>query len=214
MLRRHPGGTLELRVNGVFVMDTAHTNTERFLAESALSAVGHPRRVFVGGLGLGYTLDAVLLHPGVEQVDVVEIEPAVVAWMTDGTVPHGPTLLRDPRVRLTTGDARAYLDEITHTYAAVLLDVDNGPAYLVHDANEPVYAAPFLRRCVARLAPGGVLAVWSSTSSPELERTLRAVAGSCAVRRLPVDLDGRDEAYTVFIAPDPASSALGRSLPA
>ena len=55
---------LELRVNGVFVMDTRETASETELAAAALELVEHPRRVVVGGLGLGYTAQRVLADPG------------------------------------------------------------------------------------------------------------------------------------------------------
>lgn len=48
-----------------------------------------PRDVLVGGLGLGFTLEAVLADPRVDEVLVVEIEPALVRWMSDGTIPTG-----------------------------------------------------------------------------------------------------------------------------
>ncbi len=51
--RRDEGAppALELRANGVFVMDTVETSTERALAAAALALVEEPRAVVVGGLG-------------------------------------------------------------------------------------------------------------------------------------------------------------------
>ena len=77
---------LELRVNGVFVMDTRETTTETELAAAALELVEHPRRVVVGGLGLGFTTQRVLADHRVEQVKVVELESALIGWMRDGTI--------------------------------------------------------------------------------------------------------------------------------
>ena len=57
---------LELRVNGVFVMDTLETTTERALARAALALADRPARVLVGGLGLGFTLHEVLADARVE----------------------------------------------------------------------------------------------------------------------------------------------------
>ena len=87
-------GVLELRVNGVFVMDTRETSSERGLATAALAEVEDPRAVLVGGLGLGYTAHEVLADRRVERLVVVEIEEDLVRWMRDGTVPHGPALPR------------------------------------------------------------------------------------------------------------------------
>ena len=140
-------GVVELRVNGVFVMDTLETSTERELAAVALRQVDQPSRVLVGGLGLGFTAHEVLTDPRVERVDVVEIEEALVGWMRDGTVPHGPTFLADERLRVVVGDLRAAVAEVgPRSYDLVLLDVDNGPGQLVHDSNAEIYERPFLAR--------------------------------------------------------------------
>ena len=97
--RTEPDGstTLELRANGVFVMDTRETSSERALAREALARHEAPGSVLVGGLGLGFTLAEVLADPRVRRVVVAEIEPALVGWLRDGTVPHGPGLARRPQ---------------------------------------------------------------------------------------------------------------------
>ena len=55
-----PETVYELIVNGVFLMDTADVSTERLLADAVLDRHGAPRRVLVGGLGLGVTVHALL----------------------------------------------------------------------------------------------------------------------------------------------------------
>lgn len=195
---------LELRVNGVFVMDTRETTTEIALATRALSWVTSPRRVMIGGLGLGFTAKSVLADQRVGRVDVVEIESALVEWMRDGTVPHGPSLLADPRLKVITGDIRAVIAEISEPiYDLVLLDVDNGPGYLVYDDNAAVYASPFLTTVYDVLRPGGVLAVWSADRSPDLLAALRSVFGNCGEEALPVNLQGRDKRYLLYLAVRP-----------
>ena len=108
VLRRRANGTgadvLELRVNGVFVMDTLETTSEIELAAQALELVEEPSTVLVGGLGLGFTLQRVLADPRVERAVVVEIEETLVQWMRDGTVPHGPALLADTRATVVNAD--------------------------------------------------------------------------------------------------------------
>ncbi|QWC84284.1 hypothetical protein KLP28_11915 [Nocardioidaceae bacterium] len=178
LLRRvHRGGrlVLELRVNGIFVMDDAETTSERALAAESLSRCVSPRRMLVGGLGLGFTLAEVLGDGRVERVRVVEIEPAVVDWMREGTVPHGSRLVSDPRVEVVVGDVADVIagsDEAA--YDLVLLDVDNGPAYLVHEDNARLYRTDFLRRCRDALSPGGLLVIWSMTREDGLLDALRA----------------------------------------
>jgi spermidine synthase len=59
----------------------------------------------------------------------------------------------------------------------VLLDVDNGPDFLVHASNAPLYEPHGLTAARAALRPGGVLVVWSSHVAPALHAALREVAG-------------------------------------
>jgi spermidine synthase len=199
---------LELRANGVFVMDTAEHASEQALADAALDAVADPRRVLVAGLGLGFTLQRVLGDRRVEHVDVVEIEPALVEWMRDGTIAHGAQLLADDRVRVVVADiASAVAEAGPASYDVVLLDVDNGPGRLVHTANAEIYCEPFLRSVLDRMSAGGALVVWSAERSHELAESLRAVFGHVEERDHPVRLQERDEHYWLYAARRVASGA-------
>ena len=199
VLRRRDDGSLDLRANGVFVMDTVETSTERALATRALALHDAPRRVLVGGLGLGFTLAAVLEDSRVERCTVVEIEPALARWMADGTVPHGPALLSDARADVRVDDVAVALRESPPAaYDLVLLDVDNGPGYLVHDANAALYEAPALEDARRATAPGGIVVVWSAAEEPELEGTMRRVFGNAEALAYDVTLQTRAEHYWLY----------------
>ena len=166
--RRDPDSptVVELRVNGAYVMDTLETVSEQGLATTALAQVDDPREVLVGGLGLGFTAREVLSDHRVERLVVVEIEEALVGWMRDGTVPHGPAYLADERLTVVAADIKQAISEATPaSYDLVLLDVDNGPDFLVYDDNSAVYRAGFLREVAGALRPGGAVAVWSAAES-------------------------------------------------
>ena len=200
VLRRR-GVVLELRVNGVFVMDTAETGSEIELARAALAAVDEPTSVLVGGLGLGFTAHEVLADTRVERVLVVELEESLIGWMRDGTIPHGPEYLADERLQLTEGDVRHALAEASDdSFDLVLLDVDNGPGYLVHEANSAVYERPFLAECARAMTARGALVIWSASESPELEQAMADVFGSCEVRAHQVRLQERDERYWLLLS--------------
>ena len=87
VLRRR-GPVLELVVDGAFAMDTVDTSTEVALAVRALERHPSPRRVLVGGLGLGMTTRAVLSDPRVVRTHVVELAAPLVAWARAGLVPE------------------------------------------------------------------------------------------------------------------------------
>lgn len=207
VLRRR-GDVTELVVDGVFAMDSVHTDTEKALARLALQALPERRgpgapglEVVVGGLGLGYTCRALLADPRVGRVVVVELHQALVDWVRDGLVPPARGVLDDPRVEVVVGDVVDVVPALpAGCVDAVLLDVDNGPAFLVHAANTAVYAPPFLRAAAAALRPDGVLGVWSADPAPELALVLERICGACAEHLLHVQRDGRDFTYAVYLA--------------
>lgn len=192
---------LELRVNGIFVMDTAEISSERGLATAALQRVENPGSVVVGGLGLGFTMHEVLADSRVEKLVVVELEDALVRWMRDGTVPHGPSYLADERLTVMTADIRVAMAEAAPAaYDMVLLDVDNGPGFLVYDDNAAIYEREFLdqtRRC---LRPGGALVIWSAAESSSLRTEMDEAFGNAVAIPYDVTLQDRAEQYWLYLA--------------
>jgi spermidine synthase len=201
VLLRRRGGTLELVVDGVFAMDDVDTSTERALATEGLArCTGDRLRVLVGGLGLGWTAATALADPRVAAMEVVELQPALVGWARAGLLPALPGT--DPRLTLTTADVAVHLAAHPDRYDAVLLDVDNGPAFLVHTTNAGLYEPPGLATAVAALRPGGVLAIWSSDPVPELVGRLAALPATSGAEHLvlPVERDGRRYDYALAVA--------------
>jgi spermidine synthase len=196
------GGThLELVVDGVFAMDDVDTSTERALATEALRRLpGRDLQVLVGGLGLGWTAATALAEPRVGAVEVVELHPALVRWAEEGRLPALPP--GDPRLRLRTGDVADVLAEHSGRWDAVLLDVDNGPGFLVHPSNEALYRPAGLTGAVAALRPHGVLAIWSSSPAPRLRERLGRLPTTADAEELllRVARDGRELTYAVVLA--------------
>jgi spermidine synthase len=191
----------ELIVNGVFLMDTAETSTERLLADAVLDRLAVPRRILVGGLGLGVTLAELLTDVRVDRVDVVEIEPLLVRWLRSGLVPPVDAALADPRVHVTVADIRDVLRDVgISTFDGVLLDVDNGPDFLVRAANAAVYRRASMRDVASALVPGGVLAVWSAARSSDLATTMADEIGPCEEVVRTVERDGQPMTYDVYLA--------------
>jgi spermidine synthase len=200
--RQDAGGPaiLELRANGVFVMDNAEFSSEQALASTALGLVEQPRQVLVGGMGLGFTMHRVLADPRVERCTVVEIEEALVGWMRDGTIAHGQSMLADERANPVVADVTVALAEGSPaSYDLVLLDVDNGPGFLVHERNARIYEQAFLAEVRRILRPGGALVIWSMDEAPQLEQTMGEVFDEVATLPQPVRLQDRDEHYWLLV---------------
>ena len=193
---------LELIVDGVFAMDSAHTATEKALASLALSRLSGPElRILVGGLGLGYTTATVLADPRGGRVEVVELHAAVVDWVRRGLVPSAAGLLDDARLAVVVGDVLDIVPALPHAgLDALLLDVDNGPGFLTHPGNTAVYTSPFLAAAARALRRGGVLGVWSADPTAELAVALERACGECEEVLLEANRDGRTFTYAVYVA--------------
>jgi spermidine synthase len=149
----------------------------------------------------------VLDHPQVTRVQVVEIEPAIVRWVRTVLAPLNGDPLADRRVSLTTGDLACYLQSATGPYDAVLLDVDNGPGWLVYEQNAALYERPMLAQVRSLLRPEGVLAVWSAQPAPQFVEQLRALfARTDEVTVTEQDEQGRETAYFIYRALAPNSA--------
>ncbi|MHB1009572.1 MAG: polyamine aminopropyltransferase [Propionibacteriaceae bacterium] len=207
-LRRRGDGAQavdELIVNGAFAMDSAETLSERVLAES----VGpDPGSVLVGGLGLGYTVLA-LLEMGATNVDVVELSGALITWARQGLTGPLAQLVADPRVKLHHGDiadvldAQAALPGLFGPWDAICLDVDNGPEFLIHAKNARVYAPHTLGSALDHLVPGGRLAIWSESPSKELWYDLLTLDGSATERLVPLKRGNRELDYAIYLVTKP-----------
>ena len=190
VLRRRDA-VVELVVNGVFAMDSAEVSSELALADAAGSPPGN---VLVGGLGLGYTASR-LLDAGADLVRVVELAEPLLDWARDGLTPELARLASDPRVELVAGDIA---EQVIGGWDAILLDVDNGPGFLIHDHNRRVYGEDFLRGCLRALTDGGRLVVWCESESPELASTLEQIAGRVELITVPVARQGHTFDYALY----------------
>ncbi len=179
------GAEWVVRAAGRVLMSSRAHGSEEALAALALKKVAARRTILVGGLGLGFTLRAVLDRVPVEaRVIVAELVPELVAW-NKGPVAHlAGRPLDDARVRLQIGDVAGRIGEATKAFDAILLDLDNSPSSLVLAANDRLYGERGVHACHNALKPGGVLAVWSAGHDQRyMERLDRAgfAAEECTV---------------------------------
>jgi len=185
---RVPGGSGELRLMqrgsefSIFagadeLMGTRLSGSEEALASlTGARLQGRTRpHILIGGLGMGFTLRAALAVFGPDaRITIAELAPEVVEWARGPLAGiHGDSL-SDPRVTLYTGDVGDLIEDAPSRYDAILLDVDNGPAGLMRDANDDLYDHYGLREAHAALKPGGILAVWSASPEPVFTQRLRA----------------------------------------
>jgi spermidine synthase len=172
----------EITIGGHFVMAASDGPTERRLASAALRLIDKDAgiAVLVGGLGLGLTLAETLADRRVGRVVIAELEQAVIRWNRTYLKEFNARALFDSRVTVREGDVIEVIREHRRAFDAVLLDVDNGPSFLILERNEPLYTRRGMKKIRRSLIRGGVLAVWSNQPDEVLERTMEEVFGNVA----------------------------------
>jgi len=213
-LLSEPGTVItEITLDHQLLMSSYITVSERALAEEALARhAGCDLSVMVGGLGLGYTAAAVLDSDRVGRVEVIELFPAVVGFLRDGLVPLSSELLADERFGVREGDVYATMAEpSSECWDLVLIDVDHAPDDHLGAGNESFYTEPGLARAKHRLAPGGILAVWSYAESSPFADALHASFEFVEVLPVIYVNDLVDEEHTdwLFLARDEPFMSVG-----
>lgn len=200
LVLRRAGADHDVIANGTFLMDTRDGRSERTLVREAVAGL-REARVLIGGLGVGFSLDAALRAPGVGEIVVVELEPAVVEWARTHLRGHGGAGLDDPRVRLVVADLGDALETLDGPFDAICLDVDNGPGWLVHERNRGLYANAALRRIHALLRAGGRLTVWAAAADAAFEARLRERFAAVRSVAIPVPRGPDDVVYVAEVSP-------------
>lgn len=131
------------------------------LVHPGLAAVARPERVLVLGGGDGLAVREILKDDRVHAVTLVDLDPGMTGLFRDHesvSVLNGGAL-RSPRVQIVNEDAMLWLGRGSDTFDFVVVDFPDPSNFSVGK----LYTTTFYRRLRARLAPGG-LAVVQSTS--------------------------------------------------
>ncbi len=197
------GQEYSIRVGNRELMNSRVHASEEALAEMACARIANRTRpwILVGGLGMGFTLAAVLrgLSAG-GAVLVAELVPAVVSWNRGPLAALAGHPLRDARVTVKEVDVGQILRAERQAYDAILLDVDNGPAALGRQKNDWLYARPGLEATHAALRPVGVLAVWSAAPNRIFTQRLRRNGFTVDEVRTSAHSSGKGRRHTIWLA--------------
>jgi spermidine synthase len=209
-LARHDDEYLIL-ANGKPLMSSLLHGSEEALATLGCRearALEQPR-VLVGGLGMGFTLRAVLnLLPAGARVTVAELLPAVIDWNRAQLGPLAAHPLNDRRVRIDATDVGFTLRANPGQFDVVLLDVDNGPAAFTATNNAGLYEDGGIAAAYAALRVPGTLAIWSAWEDRDFEQRLRVHGFEVNVERARAHARRSGSSHTIFVA-----RKTGRPLP-
>lgn len=210
----------EIRLGDESLMTSLFTASEIALARLGLAALGDNTApdIVVGGLGLGYTANAVLEGAADASLIVVEALAPVIEWHQNGLLPLGTALAHDPRCRLVQGDFFAMAasgdgfdpQSPGRKFDAVLVDIDHSPEALLDERSGSFYQPDGLRQLARHLRPGGVFGLWSD-ALPDEAFVARLASVFAEARAEPVTfhnpLQDRPFTQTVYLARTQCSAA-------
>lgn len=187
-------GILELRqrgerdflitVNSLVLMNSSLARSEVALGELACAHLKHKAgpRVLVGGLGMAFTLRAVLDNlPASATVVVAELNPVVLEWCRGPLAFLTGAAVSDPRVTVEIADVA---DVITKSamngkgFDAIVLDLYKGPHAKSHKVEDPLYGSTAIEMTRAALKPEGMFAVWGENYDQAFDKRLGAAGFS------------------------------------
>ncbi len=149
-------GTTALHINGkIDANNVGDIPNEYMLAYAPLFTHEDPKRVLNIGLGGGFTLSAIE-DLDVEQIDVIEINPAVVEATRQVFYQYNDNALDDPRVNLIIADARNYLFTSDEKYDVIISEPSN--PWLAGEGG--LFTREFYELVKQHLYKGGVFAQW------------------------------------------------------
>ena len=160
-----PGHRLFLNGNLQFTERDEYRYHEA-LAHPAMAAHGAPKKVAVLGGGDGMAVREILKYPSVEQVTLVELDPAMTELFT-----RNPQLealnghaLTSPKVRVVNADAFRWLDQTSETFDVVVVDFPDPTNFSIGK----LYTLSFYALLEKRLAASGYAVI--QTTSPLVAR--------------------------------------------
>ncbi|MFT3858749.1 MAG: polyamine aminopropyltransferase [Aquabacterium sp.] len=136
------------------------------LVHPAMSAHGAPRRVLVLGGGDGMAVREVLRYPSVEQVTLVELDPAMTDLFSrdERLVALNGGALRSPRVKVVNADAFTWLAQHDDVFDVVIVDFPDPTNHAIGK----LYTSTFYALLESHLAASGYAVI--QTTSPLIAR--------------------------------------------
>lgn len=129
--------------------------TQAFVGLLPAALHGHVKQAMTIGLGTGMTAGLLGLVPGIERVEVAELEPQVLEVARAARLVNG-SVLDNPRVEIHFGDGRELLLTSPHRYDLIVSEPSN--PYRAGVA--ALFTREFYTAVASRLAPHGLFSQW------------------------------------------------------
>jgi spermidine synthase len=190
-LRQRGEGDFLIMIGSQVLMNSLSNRSEVVLGQLGCAHLKHREnaRVLVGGLGMGFTLKAVLdTLPVTARVVVAELNPVIRTWCQNHLAGLTGNAGSDTRVHVEIGDVsqlirRSAVNGGEDRFDAIVLDLYRGPHARTDQANDPLYGSQAIEHARAALKPGGVLAVWGESYDEGFFRRLTNAGFSVTIER-------------------------------
>jgi spermidine synthase len=131
------------------------------LVHPGLAAVARPSRVLVLGGGDGLAAREILRDPRVETLTLVDLDPVMTSLFRDHdelSKLNGRSL-RSPKVQVVNADAFVWLGSNQQQFDFIAIDFPDPRNFSLGK----LYTSTFYRRLTSHLAPGGIVAIQSTS---------------------------------------------------
>lgn len=184
-------GLLELRqrgerdflicVDGRVLMNSMAHRSEKALGVLACAHLKEnaQSRVLVGGLGMGFTLRAIIdTLPSSARIEVAELNPVIEAWCRGALAVLTDSAVTDSRVGVAISNVthlihRHAADNTLDKFDAIILDLYSGPYMHSHKRDDPLFGRTAIQNAKAALKHGGVFAVWGENYDAGFTKRLK-----------------------------------------
>jgi hypothetical protein len=165
--------------------DTTAVAFLRWLPSAAAYVGSPPRAALVLGSGDGLEVLAALSH-GAREVTAVELNEPLAA-LANAVLPPASRAYSDPRVRLVTGDIRAFVARSRETFDLIIVPIGgglSGTTAALHGVGEDyLNTVEAYATYLARLAPRGTLALTRWADTPPRDNVKVLLTAAAALRR-------------------------------
>jgi spermidine synthase len=169
------GNEISFYENGLWMFTSPDPMSAEHSVHFTLLAHPEPRRILLIGGGLSSSLEEILKHPSVQQVDYVELDPRMIAFGRSVLPASSTAVLDDPRVRLIHTDGRKYVNSTQEAYDAILINLPDPKTAQLNR----YYTREFFQEAEGILQPLGIISVQMTASEsiigPSLAQSLASL---------------------------------------
>ena len=156
-------GEKQMSVDGIVIGGTGNTHFKQLLlAHLPRLLIDDTSRELSVGLGSGILVGESALHPGLQAITAVEIEPSVIEG-AEFFRDESHRVADDPRLTIVSDDIGNFLRTTPETFQLITADEKTADEYA---SNGFSYSRDYYELLLERLAPGGLVAQWVPATLP------------------------------------------------